>query len=186
MKWTNFLTKLKIANNWSKNQMSASEIEISGDPPLIMCYLTWLVTIVMFVASIISIFVSQANYDFIVEPTIVSGVTVPGMTIEEAGVNITSIWTGTAIAIILNFLVLIELHIVMYKMSDSHFTALRAMLQLGMIPIYVLMLIISLVIATLVWHIFSGMTIGEVIGMFIGLEILRQAIIGISIKVYIS
>lgn len=186
MKWTNFLTKLRVASTWSKNQMSASEIEVSGYPPLLMCYFTWLVTIVVLVGSIISIFVSQANYDFIVEPTVVSGVTVPGMTIEEAGVNITSIWTGTAIAIILNFLVLVELHIVMYKMSDSHFTALRAMLQLGMIPIYLLMLIISIVIAVLVWHIFSGMTIGEVIGMFIGLEILRQVIIGISIKAHIS
>ena len=186
MRWGNFLTQLKIENTKSDNQLSASKIEVNGYSPLVMCYFTWLITIVVFVASICSIFVSQSNYNNLVSPSVIAGVTVSGMTPDEAGINMSSIWTGTAIAIIINFLVLVELHIIMYKMSGSHFTALRAMLQLGMIPIYVLMFIIGIVIAVVNWHIFARMSIGGVIGMFIGLEILRQAIIGVSIKAHIG
>lgn len=155
MNWKDFLTQLKIANHFSDAELRASRITARGEPISISLYIILLLCLATFFGAILSLIVTSINLNQITSAHEVAGVMISGKDPSELGINVTSldfINFGTLVA---SLATMVELHFMLKSITKSHLSILVTMLQVGMIPLYLLMFVITIAIGMLLYPMFA-------------------------------
>lgn len=172
-----FLTQLRVSKTFSDNELEATRITTNSNKGHVLVYLMWLFAIAGVLGAVLGFWISDVHYQDIISPSEVMGAIIPGSTPEELGIHMNSVWIGTSVILVINLAVMVETYMMVSILTESRLTALRSMIQLGMIPIYLIMFILMFGIGQLCYAIFSRMNIIGTIVMLIAIEVLRQSVL---------
>lgn len=179
MNWKDFLTQLKIANHFSDAELRASRITARGEPIPSLLYIIFLLCLATFFGAILSIIVTSINLNDITSADEIAGVTIPGKDPSELGINLTSLYFINVGTLVASLATMVELHFMLKSITKSHLSILVTMLQVGMIPIYLVMFITTIVIGMVLYPIFASTAVIEPIMALVAIAGLFQAIIWI-------
>ena len=179
MNWKNFLTQLKIANQFSDAELRASRITARGEPVSSLLYIIFLLCLATFFGAILSIVVTSIDLNAITSAHEVAGVMIPGKDPSELGINVTSLGFINVGTLVASFATMVELHFMLKSITKSHLSILVTMLQVGMIPLYLLMFVITIFIGMILYPVFASTEVIEPIMTLLMIGGLFQTIIWI-------
>lgn len=179
MNLKDFLTQLKIANHFSDAELRASRITARGEPVLISLYIILLLCLATFFGAILSLIVTSINLNDITTAHETAGVMLPGKDPSELGINVASLTLINVGTLVASFATMVELHVMLKSITKSHLSILVTMLQVGMIPLYLLMFVITIFIGMILYPVFAFTAVIEPIMTLLMIGGLFQAIIWI-------
>ena len=179
MNWKNFLTQLKIANHFSDAELRASRITARGEPISSSLYIIFLLCLATFLGAILSLIVTSINLNDITSADEIAGVMVLGKDPSELGINVTSLHFINVGTLVASLATMVELHFMVKSITKSHLSILVTMLQVGMIPLYLVMFVITIVIGMVLYPVFASTAVIQPIMALVAIAGLFQAIIWI-------
>ena len=104
---------------------------------------------------------------------------IPGKDPSELGINVTSLGFINVGTLVASLATMVELHFMLKSITKSHLSILVTMLQVGMIPLYLLMFVITIFIGMILYPVFAFTAVTEPIMTLLMIGGLFQAIIWI-------
>lgn len=182
MNLKDFLTRLKIANHFSDAELRASRITARGEPISSSLYIIFLLCLATFFGAILSLIVTSINLEPITSAHEIAGVMIPGKDPSELGINVTSLHFINIGTLVASLATMVELHFMLKSITKSHLSILLTMFQVGMIPLYLVMFVITIVVGMILYPVFASTAVIEPIMTLMITGGLFQTIIWITYR----